>query len=133
MNNGKRFVRNVLLWFGILYFMGVAFMTVYSQVSHINSLPCVQLERSKDGRIPLSCFDSSSGEYKLNSVEQVDGPWGKRYLIQKVRVICYPEDDDYMRVIDSSVENKPFVIKSDTPVLAEGMEVRLAKQVMGWE
>lgn len=122
----KRF-QKVILCIGAVYLLAVIGATVYAQTGYVNRLPAVTLGRAEGALIPLASFTADmDGGWKLNTIEQEDGPWGKRYVVKQVKVIqCLPEDEEYMHVYDAEMLEKPFVFTTTADFLYDGLEVRL--------
>lgn len=125
----KRF-QKVILCVSIVYLLTVIGATVYAQTGYVNSLPKVTLAKAEDQLIPISSFSQDeTGGWKLNTVEQQDGPWGKKYVVKQLKVIqCLKADEETMRVYDPEALEKPYILSADAEFLYEGMEVRLGER-----
>lgn len=110
----------------VLYLAATVGATVYSQAVYIASLPRVTLTRAEGGVVPKECVEQNGYESCVNAVEQSEGPWGKRYLIKKVSVICTELENGDMQIWEEfGAVREPIVLSADVPVLINGMEVRL--------
>ena len=124
----KKF-QKIVLCVASVYVLAVIGATVYAQTGYINNLPAGTLGRAEEGLIPLSSFTpDADGGWKLNTVEQQDGPWGKKYVVKQVKVTrCLQENGAYMRVYETELLEKPFVDTTTAEFLYDGMEVRLER------
>lgn len=131
MENGK--VRNlrraVIFTLGALYLLMVIGATIYSQTGYLDSLPLVKIGSPDQGKVPASAAAMGQDGPILYSVDQQDGPWGKRYLLRQVPAYSYwVMEDGTIYTYDAAGLEDPLVFSASIPLeLAyDGMEVRLA-------
>lgn len=125
----KKF-QKVILCVASVYLLAVIGATVYAQTGYVRNLPAVTLGRAEGGLIPLSSFTpDAEGGWKLNTIEQQDGPWGKKYVVKQIKATrCLPGNEEYMHVYETELLEKPFVYTTTAEVLYDGMEVRLERK-----
>lgn len=104
--------------------------TVYSQTLYIDNLPAVELGprgSSAGDKVPRDYLHQlSDGTWKLDTVEQVPGPWGNKYIIREIRASnpIPMEDDRIVRVFEMMGNNNPLVARCSAETY-DGMEVRI--------
>ncbi|MBS6183255.1 MAG: hypothetical protein KH921_21095 [Erysipelotrichaceae bacterium] len=124
----KTIMRAVILCVGILYFGAVAVATVYAETEHRKNLPVAKIAMPTDGKLPVSIMKrNSDNQYYVDSIEQEDGPWGKRYLVKQTVLVNFRYlDEETIVVFGNTIIDAPIVFSSSQP-LYTGMEVYLTE------
>ncbi len=129
----KRFLKSRLVYLilGALYLLVLVVATVYSLTIYVDQLPVAELppQGAVDGIcVPLEYVrELPDGGWVVDTVKQVNGPWGNRYVISKVRAeSVYPVEGDESRVrfYALSEVTDPVVARCSVETF-DGMEVRL--------
>lgn len=128
MKRAKNWKRVIYLCLSALYLGAAAALTVRAQVRHHEALPLVKLAAIHDGLVDAEWLTQSDATRKmaLNTVEQQDGPWGKRYYIKQVDLVNFVSvgSRETLFIFGASKITAPIVVWADGP-LSDGAEVRL--------
>lgn len=121
-------LQKIALNLGILYILFVIVLTVYNFAVEINHLPQVAIAVSDNGVLPIDCLQGNFEiGYYIYKVEQQDGPWGKRYVAQKMQVYYVEQKED--SVIIYELENTPTkVIRQMNFDIYDGMEIYIQSE-----
>ncbi len=112
-----------------LFFALMAGLTVYAQQRYTAMLPQVELGTAQGAgafslAVPSSAVFTDGGETWLWLVSEVQGPWGKEYVVEKGYVSIFQAEGD--RVYITGQVRKPIVIAADRPLLP-GQAVRFIR------
>lgn len=120
--------RIVYLCIAAAYLAVAVGATVYAQTGYLNSLPAVTLGHADQARVPVESLQYTEGAgYVLNTVQQQDGPWGKRYLIKQMSVQSVADAGGGMALVYEALNlETPLAVSSTVEFLQDGQEVRLA-------
>lgn len=128
MKKVRNWKRVVYLCLAALYLAVAAAFTVRAQVRHHEALPLVKLTAIHDGLVDAEWLTQSDATRKLalNTVEQRDGPWGKRYYIKQVDLVNFVSvgSRETYYIFGASKITAPIVVWTDG-ILSDGAEVRL--------
>lgn len=127
MDKKRKLFRLVLLCAGVVYLTAVVGATVYSQTVYVQNLPAVTLGKPTGGKVPKAALtDNGQGGFFLNTVEQQDGPWGKRYVLKQITVqTVQPVDETNVFAFEAMQVKVPLALTISSPMAYDGMEVRL--------
>ena len=127
MEKSKKRKRVFYLGLAALYFIGAVAFTVRAQLRYQDALPAVELAVIHDGLVPMDWLVNSdtTGLLALNTVEQQDGPWGKRYVIRQVELVNYVSQDSATLYLYGGTHIGAPVVTSTTGPLNDGTEVKL--------
>lgn len=121
---------------GILFFLLMGGLTVYSRTAYQSSLPRVTIDlprpgsftpedgsgrRTLENTLPQEAVHTSGADSYVWIVKEVQGAWGKEYAVEQRYVACRSIDDG--RVYLLGRVDSPVVISSDKPLLP-GQSVR---------
>lgn len=129
----KRFRKSRIVYviLGVLYMLILIAATVYSLGFSENRLPIVDLAPpgAVDGlQVPVDYVrEQSDGMWSIDTVQQIKGPWGYRYIIKQIKAEnVYPVEGDEGRVWFYTLRDvsDPIVARCSEETY-EGMEVRL--------
>lgn len=122
----KKIAKRVCLCLGAAYLLVVVGATVYSQTVYVKKLPSVTLVAATGARVPKKYVAEINGQLTLNTVEQEDGPWGKRYVIHQITsAMANPIDDNTVFFYEAENLKSPIAATIDAEFVYEGMEVRI--------
>ncbi|EMS69013.1 membrane-fusion protein [Ruminiclostridium cellobioparum subsp. termitidis CT1112] len=76
--------------------------------------------------IPNEAVREERNDYYVFVIKESEGPLGKEYYIQKIKVFCEASDDSYTAVSGGLLFSDRVVFSSDKP-LSEGDRVRITK------
>ncbi len=124
---GPPISRIVYIFISLVYLLVVVGATAYSLTAYEKQLPLVELVRIENGRMPKDCLYQGADSMVFCTVEQQDGPWGKRYVVKQVMAYNYQEiDEGTMFVYDAVSTENPIVKSPHNHFLHDGMEVRIS-------
>lgn len=120
--------RKLYLALGLVYLLTVVAATVYSQTAYIDNLPAVELAISSSIVPRETLRQLPDGNWKVDTVERQEGPWGYKYVIKEVHTAnpIPMEDQRLVQVFELMGNDNPLVV-SCTGETYEGMEVRILK------
>jgi len=121
--------RMICLSLAAVYLLAVVGATVYSLTVYQEKLPKVELIPFHDGKIPRdSLLKDEDGHDFLYMVEQQNGPWGKRYIVNVMSVYNILEvDDETVSVYEIKNSERAVIRYNPEQVLEDGMEVRISR------
>ncbi len=113
----------------VLFFALMAGLTVYAQRRYTAMLPQVELGPAQGAgtfnlTVPASAVFSDDTDTYLWLVSEIQGPWGKEYVVEKGYVSVLRAEGD--RVYLAGQARKPIVIAADRPLLP-GQAVRFVR------
>lgn len=127
MEKSRKRKRMVYLCLTVLYLVAAILFTVRAQSRYREALPLVELEVIHDGLVDATDLVNSdtTGKLAVNTVEQQEGPWGKRYVIRQIELVNYvSQDTATLYLYGGTCIGAPIVISTTGP-LNDGTEVRL--------